>query len=144
MLFKSPKLALELSEAHPDIRKVLGELEHQCREWGLREFTLTEVDRTQAENEAIYTAAYIKEGSTRAVAAKRAKGKRSRHCEKSAVDFRNHAWTKDERAMVEAWLRKRCPREDWEVLFHVVADKPHFHLARKDEAWRQRVERGRV
>lgn len=140
MLYKTASLANELRDAHPDLRKVLGELETQCGEWGLGEFTITDCFRTPAQLVALYVAKFLAEGASKATAAKRAAARKSWHCWRTAVDFRNKAWTADERAMVEAWLRNRCPRVDWEVLFHSVAGGLHFHLARTDPAWRKRWE----
>lgn len=140
MLYKQASLQAELRDSHPDLRKVLGELEEQLRAWGLGEFTITDCWRTPAQLFAMYVAKFVAEGASKATAEKRARARRSRHCWRCAVDFRNHAWTADERQMVEAWLRKRCPREEWEVLFHSVAGGLHFHLAKKDEVWRERWE----
>jgi ribosomal protein L37AE/L43A len=114
VLYKAAHLQAELRDSHPDLRKALGELEEQAK--------------------------YVAEGASKSLAEKRAKTRNSWHCWRCAVDFRNHAWTPEERAMVDAWLRKRCPRTEWEMLYHSTGSGLHFHLGRKDAAWRRRFE----
>lgn len=140
MLYKAAHLQAELRDSHPDLRKALGELEEQLKEWGLGTFTLTDCWRTKAQLIALYVAKYVAEGASKSLAEKRAKTRNSWHCWRCAVDFRNHAWTPEERAMVDAWLRKRCPRTEWEMLYHSTGSGLHFHLGRKDAAWRRRFE----
>ncbi len=140
MLYKQTHLVGELRDSHPDLMQTMLALDSQCAEWGIGQPTITDCHRTQAKLVELYTAKFVAEGSSRATAEKRARARRSWHCCRCAVDFRNHAWTPDERAMVEAWLRNRCDRTRYEVLFHNVASGLHFHLGRKDETWRKRFE----
>ncbi len=145
VLFKQAHLATELRESHPDLRKVLGELEEQLKAWGLPSFTVTDAHRTQRELEEIYTAKYMREGMATGPAKKMAGARRSWHVYRCAVDFRNHDYADADRDMILGWLRNRCPRPMWEVLEHViVGNKPHFHLGRRDFEWRRKFEAGTV
>jgi hypothetical protein len=139
VLFKTALLGQQYPALHPELRRVLGELDAQLKGWGLPEGTITEGFRTPAEQEELYWRMFLKLGEREA--RMKARRKFSWHCVRCAVDFRNHDWTASDRDMIRSWMRNRCTRPEWEVLEHDAGTGLHFHLARVDFSWRRKSEK---
>lgn len=137
MLFKAPRLATEYPTLHPELRRVLAELEKQLAAWGLPSLTITEALRTPDDQERLYWKRELKPGVTEEHARALARARPSWHLHHCAADFRNSVYGPRDRRRIHYWLTQRCPSDEWEVLMHDIGRGDHFHVARKDESWRK-------
>lgn len=137
MLFKSPSLSIQFDGLHPELRRVLKELDAKLAEWGFEQLTITDLWRDRAENAAIYLREGLAAGLTTGDAKWRAEHRFSWHFVMAAADARSTKYTAKQRKFILSWLTHRCPRHEWEVLEHTVGAGMHFHIARKDEEWRR-------
>lgn len=144
MIFKTPAMEEQWKDAHPELRDVIGVLEAQLVAWGYPPICVTEVDRTKAENFAIYFQRELADGLTESHARWRAERQFSYHFCGCAVDFRSSGdpYNAGQRERIFWWLRKRCPVGPWGLLFHDTGSGLHFHLERKDGARRKAWEAG--
>lgn len=118
MKFKEPHLAEEWERLHPETKAALEELEDWSRENRIPEPVLTCISRTVAQNKLAGGVA------------------NSWHLFDTAADIRLFHYSPAARASVLAFLRRQCPREEFELLVHDAGSGEHLHLARKDEAWK--------
>lgn len=143
MLFKTASIGQQYPGLHPELRRVLGELEQQLKEWGLPEPTITEANRTPEEQEEIYwrILSHRAEGRVmkdvpEAEARMLARHKFTYHFVSAAADLRV---ADPDRAL--AWLQGhlRKEREDFEMLVHDVVGR-HLHVAFRDRVARKLYE----
>jgi hypothetical protein len=150
MKFASPHMEFEFAEGLDDqLRLVVQALDFWSRENGIPEVFVTEVQRTVAEQERIYTRHAdkliykLKAGSQmrpadRTLAVELAKLSRdevmdwarrrfSWHLVNCAIDMRVKHYSETEADQVMEFIHKRCPAPKFEVLKHDVT-APHIHL----------------
>jgi hypothetical protein len=65
----------------------------------------------------------------------RALAKFTWHMARTAADVRTNHYRQTEMKRVRLWFIERCPRPEWELVFHDTAG-PHVHVARRDREWR--------
>lgn len=119
MKYAEAHMQLELSRAHPELQKILKDLDAWSAEKRFPEVTITCVERTPSRNAAV--------GGVGT----------SWHMFRAATDVRTFHYTKEQLAHVYAWLDARCIRPMWELLKHDSGSGFHVHLARRDFAWRK-------
>lgn len=119
MKFKTPRLELELGDAHPDVRVVLDEFADWCEENHLPEPVITCIRRTPEENARV-------NGQPQ-----------SWHLFGCGVDIRSRHLTPAQLAFAIAFLRRRCPEPEWELKHHDAGSGSHLHIARADDSWRE-------
>lgn len=138
MLFKTPEMSAQYGALHPEIRRLVADIDLKASDLGFAPFTMTEGFRTRREQTRIYTDIYLSEKYTPDEALARAEKQFSWHLCGCAIDFRNHALSTKQRAQVFAWLDERCrPPELWEVKQHNVGAGLHFHVGWRD--WDKRA-----
>lgn len=141
MLCKSPELAAQFQATHPELRRLILDLDMQLGEWKLAPLTVTCVLRSLDEQEAIYWPMLHRDGFSEADAKLKARSKFSWHMANCAVDFRGATYSEQDRQRIKAWLNARgCLKPNWECLEHDVGRGEHFHVARCDSAWRHAYE----
>jgi hypothetical protein len=157
--FKEPHMALEFQDQlHPRLRDAVDSLASWSRDHGLPDVMVTEVIRTERDQERIYTAhadrliyrMKINDGLSpdeEALALKLvnfdrddimawARARFSWHCVGCAVDLRSKHYSGPQKSAVAAFLKTRCTGPEWEFLEHDVSG-PHFHLALRDQKRRE-------
>lgn len=120
MKFDTPRIQSEWPDIHPDVRAEVEKLDAYCTKLGMPEVVVTCLHRTREENFEIY-----------------GEDKFSWHCVWSAADLRSREYTRPERDMLMEFIRKECGQPFWEVLEHDVGRGSHWHLGRRDFAWRK-------
>lgn len=162
MKFKEPQLEMEFNAMHPDVRRTVMNLDVWSREQGIPEVVVTQVLRSDADQESIYTRhadaliAKLRNGARlppadKALAEKleamsaagRRKWARERfswHKIGAAADLRNKHYTPAQLAAVMAHLRTGRAGPDWEILSHDVHSGSHLHVGRKDFLYRKDFE----
>lgn len=140
MLFKTTALAAEYPRLHPELRKLLTQLDEHITGLELAPLTLTHVLRTKAEQEELYWARYHTSGVTEATARELARKRFSWHLCACAADFRASCYSAEHRALLRRWLTAKFQKPGWEILEHDIGRGEHFHVAVCDQAWRRKFE----
>jgi hypothetical protein len=135
MNFKTPHLAAEFNVLHPELIETAMALDKFCVENKFPALVVTHVDRTIADQSRIYYKQYMRSGLTEAQAMEAASKRPSLHLHKSACDFRDYIYTRQQIKLMLDFLFKRCPKERYEVLHHDVGSGMHFHLGIRDPQW---------
>jgi hypothetical protein len=142
VLFKTTALASEFFRIHPDLRRVLFELDAKVSEWGFPDLTLTHLHRTLDQQEDFKWRRFAKQGLAEAAARTKARRLFSWHLADCGADFRRHVYNPEQVREISNWLRARCPSPVWEFIDEEEGGTaPHFHLANQDYSWRRRYER---
>lgn len=154
MKFNHPHLEREFKEGLDDeVRRVIEALDGWGIENKMPEVVLTQVLRSQDEQEDIYSR-YAK-GLIRKIQERERMTEKEKalalelsklspaavnewarhrftwHMAGCAVDIRSRHYKVSELVRVMEFLNKRCPRPAWELLAHDIT-APHVHVARKD------------
>ncbi len=133
MLFKTALIGTQYAALHPELRRVLGELAAQNKEWDLPQLVLTEAFRTPEEQEDIYWRMFS--SLPPAEARMKARRKFSWHLCGCAVDVRT-----GDALRALAWLQGKYPGPEFELLVHDVGLGKHLHVAYRDFGWRKKYE----
>lgn len=140
-LFKSPDLSREFFRIHPELRRVLFELDAKLDAWGWPELTVTHLHRTVGQQEEFKWRGFIAHGLDEAAAREKARRKFSWHLADCAADLRRHVYAPEQLREIRAWIYERCPSPIWEFIDEETGGTaPHMHLARQDFEWRRRYE----
>ncbi len=139
MRFKRAGLEDEFAELHPEVKRVVSDLDVWCVERGLPEVVISHALRTPSMQEDIYWRKVLKERPhlTEPEARKAARSKFSWHLVACAVDIRNTHYSADQLLRITDWLKQARPGKDWEILSHDVGHGNHLHIGCKDEEWRK-------
>ncbi len=133
MLFKTALIGTQYASLHPELRRILGELEKQLEEWDLPKPVLTEAFRSVLEQEEIYWRSFV--GVPEAEARMKARRKFSWHLCGCAADLRVGD---AHRAL--AWLQGKYPGPELERVVHDVGYGMHLHIGYRDFGWRKKYE----
>lgn len=136
MKYLRPELELEVQALHPKVRAKLDELEAWSRDEGLPEPVVTNVLRTEDDQERLYLGLYLSRGHSPDIAREKARARFSWHLVACAVDLRNRHYTPPQRKAVMQFLRQQCAPGEWELLEHDIGRGDHIHVAVRDEQWR--------
>jgi hypothetical protein len=139
VLFKDPPISPELFRVHPELRRVLFELDAKIDGWGFPPLTVTHLARTVAQQEEFYWRTFS--GLPEAAAREKARRKFSWHLCLCAADLRHRDYSPEQAAQITAWVQERCASPLWELLVEeTTGTGPHFHLGRRDYEWRRKYE----
>jgi hypothetical protein len=158
MKFKLAAMEVEFDGLHPELSSLVRVFDAWSYEHGLPEPVITEVLRTPAEQERIYTrfaqrlvdklnakvrmSDHEKAEATRfaeMTEEQRKKWARSRfswHLVACGVDLRNSYYSAEQLERVMAFLKEGRVSPLWEILAHDVSAGNHIHLGRRDFGWR--------
>lgn len=129
--FKTPALEAQWPVLHPKLRVVLQLVDDWLFENGMERITVTDLLRTPADQERIYTPVFMGQGIPKDKAAQLARHRFSWHLVGSAADFRHSVkpYTQAEVDRINMKLQDLCPPSAWELLHHSVGLGMHFHVA---------------
>ena len=140
MNFKSEHLETEFDHLHPELRRLVSELDQWSAEHRFPAPIVTHALRSLDDQERIYAPIYADNTGLPVERCKSlARQRFSWHLVGCAVDLRNAHYSDDERRAVMGFVHNHiepCPG-NWEVLAHDIGRGDHLHLARRDVAWRK-------
>ena len=139
MKFKTDRLSTELALVHPEVSRLMDDLDVWCASQGIHEPIITHAIRTIGEQEAIYTPLYIKTGFDEDSSRMRARGKFSWHLCRCAVDFRSSHYSNNDIRAVYGFIKQRILGRTtlFEFMQHDVGQGDHFHLGFRDYEWKK-------
>lgn len=142
MIFKAANLAVQYARAHPELKQLLTGLEALCKESGFPEPVITHVLRTRDQQEDIYWRIIFSQAKgelTEAGARNQARHRFTWHFVFCAVDLRDYIYTKEQLAVILAWLRERTKEPRYEFLYHDVGRGKHLHVGIRDNEWAKTI-----
>lgn len=152
-----------LDAIHPDLRKLLSDLDRWTEGRGYPPLTLTSLVRTEFEQEAIYAPRWLEcvrryekgekltrvekahamkcWGKSEAEVRNMARARFSWHLARCAADIRIYNYLPEQLLAVKGWLQDKAREPLWFWLHELTP--PHIHVERRAFDWRKEYDRGR-
>ncbi len=156
--FKGPLL-------HPDARRAAVDFDHWSGKNGLPEAVVSDLQRSKQRLTETYFGRFkdlralaivgtlanqspedqllamkLKDLGD-AVLLSMAKDRFSWHIVGSGIDFSGNKYSNRQADKIHEYFTGLYKKPDWEYLKHIViGDKPHFHLGRRDYAWKEKYQ----